>query len=101
MPAATRKPLSEAGAREFDDLEEISQPAARLTRRSLAGPPVGGGQFGSLLLSTSAADLVLTVQFEDVIVEALLARIFEHLSLQVSDPLLVSCRRCSTLSTDA
>ena len=44
---------------------------------------MGGGQFGSVMLSTSNFAPLLGCQFEDVIVEALLSRIFEHLTLQV------------------
>ena len=66
-------------------MEEISQPEPfNLARRSLAGPPIGGGQFGSIILSTSSlADLTQTLSFEDLMPEALLVLIFEHLSLQV------------------
>ena len=68
-------------------MEEISQPEPiSLVRRSLAGPPVGGGQFGSILTTSSLADLTQTLdafKFEDQMPEALLVLIFEHLSLQV------------------
>ena len=80
-----RKPSS-GERQDFQDMEEISQPEpVSLVRRSLAGPPIGGGQFGSLLTTASLADLTQTLdyKFEDRMPEALLALIFEHLSLQV------------------
>ena len=91
-----RKSAGSVEGRDFDNEEEITQPAApRLTRRSLTEAPVGGGQFGSLLLSTSNFRQHLGCQFEDVIVEALLSQIFAHLSLQVR-PLFAgqACARC-------
>lgn len=70
-------------------------------RRSLAGPPVGGGQFGSVMLSTSNFAPLLGCQFEDVIVEALLSRIFEHLTLQVQQlchsSVLFCCAICAAM----